>query len=338
MEAVTGVHKQEADEDSDPPEEVKTLRSDKASEIAENQILVVPQGEKFLVVKRRKSRKALLLSKKTKLAKKPPKSTHIKFDDTANPVKDSVEDIFGTHVCETKQWKSKKSKAMPSSLKQVAFHSNLQIPPELASMPHISKYWAQRYRLFSKYDQGVRLDEESWYSVTPEKIAKHIAQKCQCDVVVDGFCGVGGNAIQFALTCERVIAVDIDSQKIAMARHNAKVYGVEDKIEFIVGDFFKTVPHLKADVVFLSPPWGGPEYVNQDVFDLKLMGGMMDGFDVFSTAQKVTENIAYFVPKNTNVDQLASLAGKGGKVEVEQNLLNKKTKTLTAYYGKLVST
>ena len=162
MEAVTGVHKQEADEDSDPPEEVKTLRSDKASEIAENQILVVPQGEKFLVVKRRKSRKALLLSKKTKLAKKLPKSTHIKFDDTANPVKDSVEDIFGTHVCETKQWKSKKSKAMPSSLKQVAFHSNLQIPPELASMPHISKYWAQRYRLFSKYDQGVRLDEESW--------------------------------------------------------------------------------------------------------------------------------------------------------------------------------
>jgi hypothetical protein len=153
MEAITGDHIQEADEDSDPPEEVKVVRYDKASEIAENQTLV--KGEKFLVVKRRKSRKALLLSKKTKLAKKVHKSTHIKFDDTGNPVKDAVDDIFGT------QLKNKKSKAKPSSLKQIAFHSN-QIPPELASMPHISKYWAQRYRLFSKYDQGVRLDEESW--------------------------------------------------------------------------------------------------------------------------------------------------------------------------------
>jgi len=338
MDAATEDHKQEEEEDSDKPEEVKTLKYAKASEIAENQVLVVPQGEKFLVVTNKKSRKSLLLSKKTKLSKRAPKSTHIKFDDAGNPIVAAVEDIFGTHICETKQGKSKKFKVKPGSIKQIDCHPNLQIPPELASLPHISKYWAQRYRLFSKYDQGVRLDEESWYSVTPEKIAKHIAEKCQCDVVVDGFCGVGGNAIQFALTCERVIAVDIDNEKIAMARHNAKVYGVEDKIEFMVGDFFSIVPHLKADVVFLSPPWGGPQYVNQDIFDLKLMGGMMDGFAVFSTALKVTENIAYFVPKNTNVDQLASLAGKGGKVEVEQNLLNKKTKTLTAYFGRLVST
>ena len=41
---------------------------------------------------------------------------------------------------------------------------------------------------------------------------------------MDGFCGVGGNAIQFAFTCERVIAIDIDPQKIAMARHNAGLY------------------------------------------------------------------------------------------------------------------
>ena len=97
------------------------------------------------------------------------------------------------------------------------------------------------------------------YSVTPEKIARHIAEVMRCGIVVDGFCGVGGNAIQFALTCDRVIAVDIDINKINMARNNARVYGVEHKIEFIVGDFFQVVPHLVADAVFLSPPWGGPE-------------------------------------------------------------------------------
>lgn len=40
--------------------------------------------------------------------------------------------------------------------------------------------------------------------------------------------------------------------------------------------------------------------------------------------------------KYFSVFQLASLAGPGGQMEVEQNLLNKKIKTITAYYGELV--
>lgn len=48
---------------------------------------------------------------------------------------------------------------------------------------------------------------EGWFSVTPEKIAEHIAgrvsQSFKCDIVVDAFCGVGGNTIQFALTGKR---------------------------------------------------------------------------------------------------------------------------------------
>jgi trimethylguanosine synthase len=39
------------------------------------------------------------------------------------------------------------------------------------------KYWAQRRRLFTKFDDGIQLDKESWYSVTPEVIANHIAKR-----------------------------------------------------------------------------------------------------------------------------------------------------------------
>lgn len=46
--------------------------------------------------------------------------------------------------------------------------------------------------------------------------------------------------------CHSVIAIDIDPKKVALAYHNAKIYGVEDKIEFIVGDFFKLAPLLKV--------------------------------------------------------------------------------------------
>lgn len=35
--------------------------------------------------------------------------------------------------------------------------------------------------------------------------------------------------------------------------------------------------------------------------------------------------------------QVASLAGPGGKVEVEQNFLNNKLKTVTAYFGSLIN-
>ena len=77
------------------------------------------------------------------------------------------------------------------------------------------------------------------------------------------------------------------------------MYGVEDRIEFILGDFFQLAPHLKvslvlctllsvliflaalvalltrlscqADVVFLSPPWGGLDYTKEPVFDIQSM-------------------------------------------------------------------
>lgn len=49
---------------------------------------------------------------------------------------------------------------------------------------------------------------EGWFSVTPERIAEHIALRVEhsftdSELVVDAFCGVGGNAIQFALTGKR---------------------------------------------------------------------------------------------------------------------------------------
>lgn len=39
--------------------------------------------------------------------------------------------------------------------------------------------------------------------MTPEEIAKDIAERCRCDTIIDAFCGAGSNSIQFAFTCER---------------------------------------------------------------------------------------------------------------------------------------
>jgi trimethylguanosine synthase len=94
-----------------------------------------------------------------------------------------------------------------------------------------------------------------------------------------------------------------------MAKHNANIYGVADRIEFIVGDYFQIIKMLRPDVVFLSPPWGGPEYLSRKVFNLEDMGGL-DGVRIYNDAFERTSNIAYFVPRNTDTAQLAKLAGK----------------------------
>ena len=202
---------------------------------------------------------------------------------------------------------------------------------------NLKKYWFQRYRLFSRFDEGVKLDDEGWFSVTPEKIAKHIAERCRCDTIIDAFCGVGGNTIQFAHTCEHVIAIDIDPVRLEYARHNAQIYGVEDRISFILGDFFQLASVFKADVVFLSPPWGGPNYISAEVFDIETMIKPINGRTMFKIASEITQNIAFFLPRNVDIEQIASLVRAGEKVELEKNILNAKVKTIMAYFGDLVN-
>ncbi|GAB0089064.1 Trimethylguanosine synthase [Sergentomyia squamirostris] len=211
------------------------------------------------------------------------------------------------------------------------------IPTDIINDKSLLKYWYKRFSLFSLFDQGIRMDRESWFSVTPEKVAAHIAERCRCDLLVDGFCGVGGNTIQFAMTCVKVIAIDIDPKKIEMAKHNAAIYGVQDRIEFIVGDFVALAGNLKADVVFLSPPWGGPQYAKEETYDLEKSLIPLPGSDLIAKCQKITENIAVFLPRNSNTQQLSLYAGPGGAVEIEQNFLDRNFIALTAYYGELIN-
>ncbi|XP_026815322.1 uncharacterized protein LOC113555166 [Rhopalosiphum maidis] len=201
--------------------------------------------------------------------------------------------------------------------------------------PIPQKYWEMRYTLFSNFDQGIILDEESFYSVCPEILSYHIAKRCTNNIVVDPFCGAGGNVIQLAKTCKKVIAIDIDPEKIKLARHNAKICGVEDKIQFMVGDFFSIYRTIKADVLFMSPPWGGPGYAINKIYSLKSMcqshfGG---GFDIFKLAKTVAPNIAFHIPKNSDISECLRLAQDFGKVEIQQNIINGKLNSITAFYG-----
>ncbi|KAL3995238.1 RNA cap guanine-N2 methyltransferase family protein [Acanthocheilonema viteae] len=294
------------------------------------------------------------------------------------------------------------------------------------------KYYNQRFRLFSKLNEGILMDREGWYSVTPERIAAHIADRVvimKDTIVLDGFAGVGGNCIQFALKGAYVIALDMDPIRLRCAKRNAEIYGVADRINFICIDFFNfckfhcdKVKQLKMgvrekqndtfrslgydtsklwkrrrikkkvaddfeqvqkiekndgfevvekteaekteiertilveidtddeddlgiiidncqymplfDAVLLSPPWGGPSYLKSKLFSLKNMEPKGD--KIFRITRKLTHNIAYYLPRQTDVKELIRLSkDTGGMVEIEQAELNRKVKAITAYYGEL---
>eukprot|EP00268_Persea_americana_P049480 TRINITY_DN5308_c0_g1_i3.p1 TRINITY_DN5308_c0_g1~~TRINITY_DN5308_c0_g1_i3.p1 ORF type:complete len:613 (-),score=132.55 TRINITY_DN5308_c0_g1_i3:518-2356(-) len=199
----------------------------------------------------------------------------------------------------------------------------------------IVKYWWQRYLLFSRFDDGIKMDEEGWFSVTPEPIARHQASRCGSGTVIDCFTGVGGNAIQFAKRCKHVIAIDIDPQKINYAQHNATIYGVNENIDFIKGDFFRLAPKLKGDTIFMSPPWGGPDYAKVQTYDISTMLKPHDGHLLFEIASRIASSIVMFLPRNVDLNQLAEIslsANPPWSLEVEKNFLNGKLKAITAYF------
>ncbi|KTC99813.1 methyltransferase domain-containing protein [Legionella erythra] len=136
--------------------------------------------------------------------------------------------------------------------------------------PKLQLYWDRRYDFFHRFDEGIQLDAEGLHTVMPEEAALAQARIIHAaDCVLDGFCGVGGAAIALARLGKKVIAIELNAQRLAMARHNARIYGVEEAITFVHGDFFKVAPAYSADALLVDPPWGWPRYRSLDRFLLE---------------------------------------------------------------------
>jgi len=95
--------------------------------------------------------------------------------------------------------------------------------------------------------------------------------------------------------------MDKDANKIKMAKLNATLYGVQDKIKFIVGDFFVLGNILQADIVVMSPPWGR-RYWRRTVFPLadlfQLDGGVENAMLI---AKTIAPRVLLRLPTNVSI-------------------------------------
>ena len=133
-------------------------------------------------------------------------------------------------------------------------------------------------------------------------------------------------------------AIEKNPQVLACAKKNAEVYGVADKISWHEGDCFSIIEKELADmgeysVIFASPPWGGmsrcpvsmawskvltnvgPGYRSDSVFNLSKMQPYSLS-DILHPFQRLTGDVALYLPRTSDLRQLADFANSDQKVTV----------------------
>ena len=85
-----------------------------------------------------------------------------------------------------------------------------------------------------------------------ESVARHRAARLAgAGRIADLCCGIGGDLVALAAGHE-VLAVDRDATHLRLARHNAQVYGVADRVSYRAADV-RDVGLAEVDAVFVDP-------------------------------------------------------------------------------------
>jgi len=163
--------------------------------------------------------------------------------------------------------------------------------------------------LFKFLPKGVRnklkLDEEALFSVTDQltadKITNELLKFISCEATItDGTACIGGNTFSLSRIFQHVNAVELDKTRYEYLMHNLDALGV-DNVSCYFGDIMDWLPNLDHTLLFLDPPWGGPEYKTQDLVDLYLSSIPLA--NVCERCCSTTKYIALKTPTNFNIDK-----------------------------------
>jgi hypothetical protein len=122
---------------------------------------------------------------------------------------------------------------------------------------------------------NLQTTQEGLYSITKRRdseriisIIKHNVKDTQTKNITDATGCIGGDTIQFALAFENVHSIELNVENFRVLTENTKVFGLTN-ILLHNGDC-TTLFNWKTDVLYVDPPWGGPEYKCKINLDLTL--------------------------------------------------------------------
>lgn len=177
--------------------------------------------------------------------------------------------------------------------------------PDTGACPFGSQY-LRYWQPLSSLERQFWLDPEGLYSLDPQALLLPLATRLRAATVVDAFCGVGGAAIAFARAGKQVRAFDLEPARLPLARHNAALFGVQDRIEFRSGDALQVLDEPTSAALYLDPPWGGPEYHKLHRFPLA--GFRPDGALLLRKALQASAEVLFKLPGNIDFVALRRIA------------------------------
>ncbi|MBD3363257.1 hypothetical protein GF362_06060 [Candidatus Dojkabacteria bacterium] len=184
-----------------------------------------------------------------------------------------------------------------------------------------------------RFSKKVFTNEQSSFISTPEYVAEHVVdtilglgdfrsavELCSC---------VGSTCIQLGRHLDKVVGIEIDEDRVVMARKNAILYGV-DNVQFIRGDVLdiKLLKSINADIAFLDPGWSTRLMDRSShVSDIDSTNpSLRKMFDL--TKRHITENIIARIPATFNFGTLKEL----GKCRLENIIINNELVFKFAYF------
>ncbi|OEL24381.1 hypothetical protein BAE44_0014603, partial [Dichanthelium oligosanthes] len=90
-------------------------------------------------------------------------------------------------------------------------------------------------------------------------------------------------------------------------------------------------------LVFLSPPWGGPSYIQAPIYTLDMLQPK-GGYATFQAAQKIAPNVIMFLPRTVDVNQVEELSWLSCPpldFTSEESYVDHRLIGTTAYFGQI---
>lgn len=123
--------------------------------------------------------------------------------------------------------------------------------------------------LFPSYEglrpELLRVTDEGKYSITRRRDSEQILKIIQSSIenldtkiVTDATACIGGDSINFALRCKKVISIEMKEENYKALQQNIQAYDLQN-IDVLWGDSV-ILFNWYTDILYIDPPWGGPKY------------------------------------------------------------------------------
>ncbi|KAB7497745.1 Trimethylguanosine synthase [Armadillidium nasatum] len=133
-----------------------------------------------------------------------------------------------------------------------------------------------------------------------------------------------------------MVTIDKNPANIQSARKNARVYGVEHKIIFKVGDFSTMdLSEFEPGAIFLNPATIDPKCILKE-YDVLSLGGKSDCKKLLDDARKISPNIVLYLPPHSKIFQVLEVCKPFGKAEIQFNNVCDQKESICVYFGDFV--